>query len=309
MELRQLRAFADIADVGSLTKVAVVRGVAHSALSKQLAALEKGFGGKLFYRTGRGVVLTELGQSILPRVKALLIESEQLQNETRASAAVPMGQVTVGIQSSATRPLASQLFRRCRERFPGIHLRMMEGYSGHIEEWLANGRADIGIINRYGAQAIRRDDPLLTVSLFLVGHARDPVMAKKRIRFASLARLPLALPGVPNGLRLMLNDAARKEGIALQVAMDVDSLVVTKDLVAGGGVYTILPLHAVFDEVKSGRLRAAPLVDPRLSRALVLATTTQRPLTRASREVVGLIRELVKELGDAPSPQKKRAPL
>lgn len=299
MELRQLRAFADIADVGSLTKAAVVRGVAHSALSKQLAALEAEFGGKLFYRTGRGVVLTELGRSILPRVKALLIESEQLQNETRASAAVPMGDVTVAIQSSATRPLASQLFHRCRERFPGIHLRMMEGYSGHIEEWLANGRVDIGIINRYGKEAIRPDDPLLTVSLFLVGHARDPLMAKKRIKFASLARLPLVLPGIPNGLRLMLNDAAGKEGFVLQVAMEVDSLVVIKDLIAGGGVYTILPLHAVFDEVKSGRLQAAPIVDPGLSRALVLATTTQRPLTRASREIVRLVRELVGELVDS----------
>jgi DNA-binding transcriptional LysR family regulator len=233
-----------------------------------------------------------------------LIESEQLQNETRASAAVPMGQVTVAIQSSATRPLASRLVRRCRERFPGIELRMMEGYSGHIEEWLANGRADIGIINRYGRDASRRDEPLLHVSLSLVGPSSDPVTAKKRLRFASLARLPLVLPGVPNGLRLMLNETARREGIALRVTMDVDSLVVIKDLVEGGGVYTILPLHAVFDETRSGRLRAVPIVDPGLSRALVLATTTQRPLTRASREIVRLIRELVEELAASGQWQK-----
>jgi LysR family nitrogen assimilation transcriptional regulator len=298
VDLRQLRAFADIADTGSLTKVAVMRGGVQSALSKQLAALEEEFGGKLFYRTGRGVVLTELGQSVLPRVKALLIEAEQLQSETRLSAGAPFGQVTVGIQTSATRPLASLLFQRTGERYPGIRLRVMEGFSGHIEELLANGRVDVGILNRYGADKTRKDDSLLKVRLCLVGLAGRPATAKKEVKFATLARLPLVLPGLPNGLRLMLDEAARKQGIALSVAIEVDSLVIMKDIVADGGVYTILPLHAVFDEVQSERLQAAPLVEPTLSRTLVLATTTQRPLTRASREIVRLIRQLVVELVD-----------
>ena len=296
MDLRQLRAFADVADVGSLTKAAVLRGTAQSALSKLLGGLEDEFHGKLFYRTGRGVVLTELGKSILPRVKALLIEAEQLQGEVQASAGAPFGAVTLGIQSSATRPLASLLFQRTRERFPGITLRILEGFSGHIEEWLANGRVDVGILNRYGSDKSRKNDALLTVNLYLVGGGRDPAMAKKKIRFASLATLPLALPGLPNGLRLMLNEAARTQGFELSVAIEVDSLVVIKDVVADGGIYTILPLHAVVDEVRAGRLRAAPLQEPALNRALVLATSTQRPLSRASREIVRLIRQLVEEL-------------
>lgn len=296
MDLRQLRAFADVADVGSLTKAGILRGTAQSALSKQLSALEEEFRGKLFHRTGRGVVLTELGKSILPRVQALLIEAEQLQGEIQASAGVPFGKVTLGIQSSATRPLASLLFQRTRERFPGITLRFLEGFSGHIEEWLANGRVDVGILNRYGSGKSRKDDTLLTVNLYLVGSGMDPALAKKKIRFASLATLLLALPGLPNGLRLMLDEAARRQGFTLSVAIEVDSLVVIKDVVADGGVYTILPSHAVFDEVQAGRLRAAPLYEPTLNRALVLATSTQRPLSRASREVVRLIRQLVDEL-------------
>ncbi len=296
MNLRHLRAFADVADVGSLTKASIMRGTAQSALSKQLSALEAEFRGKLFYRTGRGVVLTELGKSVLPRVKALLIEAEQLQGEVQASAGVAFGHVSLGIQSSATRPLASLLFRRTRERFPGITLRLLEGFSGHIEEWLANGRVDIGILNRYGSDKSRKDDALLAVNLDLVGGGTDRAMAKKRIKFASIATLPLALPGLPNGLRLMLDEAARRHGFTLSVAIEVDSLVVIKDVVADGGVYTILPLHAVFAEVKTGRLRAAPIYEPTLNRALVLATSTQRPLTRASREIVRLIRQLVEEL-------------
>jgi LysR family nitrogen assimilation transcriptional regulator len=71
---------------------------------------------------------------------------------------------------------------------------------------------------------------------------------------------------------------------------------VIKDLVADGAAYTILPLQAVFDEVRAGRLAAAPLSEPTLERTLVLATGTQRPATRAMREVERLTRQLVQEL-------------
>lgn len=315
MDLRQLRLFADIADVGSLSKVAVMRGGVQSALSKQLASLEADFGGKLFYRTGRGVVLSELGHSILPRARALLIEAEQLQNESRATAGAPFGPVTIGIQSSAARPLATQLFVQARERYPGIRLRIVEGFSGHIEEWLASGRADIGILNRYGGDRSRRDDALLKVGLCLVGPKGDALTARRKVPFAALAGEPLVLPGLPNGLRVTMNEAAGREGIRLAIAVEVDSLVIIKDVVAAGGVRTILPLHAVAEEVARGDLNAAPLVEPSLSRSLVIATTTQRPLTRASREVARLVRSLVSELvkkgqwrGDVISPDRPAPP-
>src|SRR5262249_49974580 len=72
MDIKRLRLLADIVEPGSLSKVCAPRGSAQSALSKHIAALEDEFGAKLFYRTGRGVVLTEFGQSIMPRVRALL---------------------------------------------------------------------------------------------------------------------------------------------------------------------------------------------------------------------------------------------
>ncbi|HET9651194.1 MAG TPA: LysR family transcriptional regulator [Usitatibacter sp.] len=315
MDLRQLRLFADVADVGSLTKVAVMRGGVQSALSKQLAALEAEIGGKLFYRTGRGVVPSELGQAILPRVRSLLREADQLRDESRASSGLPFGRVTIGIQSSAARPLATQLFVAARERYPGIQLRIVEGFSGHIEEWLASGRADIGILNRYGGDKSRRDDALLKVALCLVGPRGDALTARRSVRFASLAGEPLVLPGLPNGLRVTMDEAAARGGIRLDVAVEVDSLVIIKDVVASGGVRTILPLHAVAAEVARGELQAAPLVDPPLARSLVIATTTQRPLTRAGREVARLVRGLVGELvgkgewrGDVISPGRPPRP-
>lgn len=295
MDLKQLKIFADIADVGSLTKAAVMHGTAQSVLSKQIGFLEEEFRSRLFYRTGRGVVLTEFGQSILPRVKALLIEAEQLKDEVKANAGVPFGLVNVGIVQSTARPLVNKLFQRTRVDYPGIRLRVIEGFSDYINEWLANGRVDVGILNRYGMDKPRTDEKLLIVDLLLVGPVGDELTAKKSVKFAKLTGLPLVLPGLPNGLRMMLDEAARGQGISLSIAIEIDSLVIMKDVVADGGLYTVLPMQAVYQEIQSGRLQATRVVEPSLSRIVVLGTSTQRPLTMATREVVRLIRELATE--------------
>ena len=59
MDIRQLRTFVEVAANGSYARTALIVGIAQSALSRQLSALERGIGGRLFHRTGRGVVLTE----------------------------------------------------------------------------------------------------------------------------------------------------------------------------------------------------------------------------------------------------------
>jgi Bacterial regulatory helix-turn-helix protein, lysR family len=66
MDLKQLKTFVEVADNGSYARTANLVGTAQSALSRQLSALERGLGGRLFHRNGRGVVLTELGRACCP---------------------------------------------------------------------------------------------------------------------------------------------------------------------------------------------------------------------------------------------------
>ena len=61
--------FIDAAELGSLSKVAIVNGTNQSVVSKKISELESLCQGKLFNRTGRGVVLTELGKILLPKIR------------------------------------------------------------------------------------------------------------------------------------------------------------------------------------------------------------------------------------------------
>ncbi|WER49470.1 LysR substrate-binding domain-containing protein [Cupriavidus sp. WKF15] len=297
MDIKHLQLLSDIVEAGSLSKVCALRGIAQSALSKHIAALESEFGAKLFYRTGRGVVLTEFGQSIMPRVKTLLGEFDQLKNDIRDRAEVPSGPVRLALQASITQHIVGPLFQRVRADFPKIELRLMEGFAGNIEEALASGRTDVGVFSRYGERIHKTDEKLATDELYLIARAGDPNVARPSCRFADAAALPLVLPGAPDGFHMMLLDEAKKAGVHLNTQIEVDSLTAMREIVANGAAYTILTRQAVEVEMQLGRIAVSRITDPVLTRTLVLATSTQRPLTYASRTVIDLIRKLTQAKG------------
>jgi LysR family transcriptional regulator, nitrogen assimilation regulatory protein len=102
-----------------------------------MSALERGIGGRLFHRTGRGVVLTELGERMLPRARALVADAAAWQDDARHERAQPHGEVTLGVVPVASRGLIASLAAELRQLYPGIRLRALEAYSGQVEEWLA----------------------------------------------------------------------------------------------------------------------------------------------------------------------------
>ena len=71
MDYAAWKLFIDAAELGSLSKVALAYGTSQPHISRRIGELEQECGGRLFQRTGRGVVLTELGQRIAPKVRGL----------------------------------------------------------------------------------------------------------------------------------------------------------------------------------------------------------------------------------------------
>lgn len=295
IDLDKLRLFVQVAELGSLTKVAIANESIQSAVSRQVAALERHCGGRLFQRTGRGVILSEFGELILPRVKALLAEADQLSNDMKSSAGVPTGEVRIALVPSLAQPLVDMLLRQVRERFPEIRLRCSDASSGRIDEWIGNGTIDIGIPFRYG-RVPTSEQPLATVDTYLVGPPGDRLTAAETVDFMRLDNLPMVLPGPPNGLRFALDHLSKRYKIHLNVAMEADSLTIQKDLPAAGTLHTILSGHAVMREARAGMLQASRIVNPGLERTITIVTTTQRPLSLAAREVAKTVRNIIEEI-------------
>src|SRR3954469_6822373 len=94
------RLFIEAVELGSLSKVAAVYGIGQPHVSRQISDLERECGGRLFQRTGRGVVLTALGQRVAPKVRSWLASTEQLANDIKATSGKPVGRVRLGILPS-----------------------------------------------------------------------------------------------------------------------------------------------------------------------------------------------------------------
>ena len=103
--------FIKVAELGSLTHAAAALDTPQSVISRQIGSLEQECGARLFRRTGRGVVLTDFGTQIFPRVKALIAQADQLSDDIRSSSGEPLGDVRLGLLPSTVALFAGPLYR------------------------------------------------------------------------------------------------------------------------------------------------------------------------------------------------------
>jgi DNA-binding transcriptional LysR family regulator len=291
-----LKLFLEVADLGSFSKAAIARRTVQSHISRQISDLERECGVRLFRRTGRGVVLTELGERIVPRVRTWLAETDQLVNDIKSSAEVPVGEVRIGILPSAAHPLVTTVYERARERYPRIRLSVREGQGAELDALLDSGAVDLAILFRYEKSARGDEQHLATVDTFLVGAANDEITRPGTIDFSRLDRLPLILPSRPSPWRHLLDGVSRRKGISLFVVLEADSVAIQKEVAAKGGTYTVLGPYAMMEDVRAGRLQASRIVNPDFKRFVTLAMPKKGPLTLACKMVAQLIRETATEL-------------
>ncbi len=302
MELKQLRSFVHIAELGSFSRAAIFLSVAQPALSRQIQNLEADLGAKLFYRNGRGVELTTAGRRLIDHAKAIIDQTQRARNELMALNEETVGATVLGVPPTVGQFLTAPLVRIFRGRYPGVALRVVEVHSAHVHEWLSSARIDVGLA--YDAPRANRNlvtEHLWDENLCLVGPG-DGVGGVGRggrgpdFPFLRLGELPLMLPGRPHGLWLLVDTAAAQHDLVLKVDLEVDSLTTTKELVQSGTGYTVLPLAAVHKEVELGRMSARRLSGPPLKRTVVLASVAQRSRSMAVEALVTVIRSVVRDL-------------
>ena len=294
MDYAAWKLFIDAAERGSLSKVALAYGTSQPHISRQIGELEQECGGRLFERTGRGVVLTELGQRIAPKVRAWMASTDQLANDVRTSAGTPIGNVRIGSLPSMAHPLVSTLYKRLKGRYPLIQLAVREGQGSQLETWLEDGSVDLAILYRTSPTPQNGDNYLVETSTYLVSAAGDPLTSRPTVPFSALHNLPLVLFCRPNSWRNQLEQISAERGVSLNVALEADSLSLQTHTVSEGGVYALLGPYAIAAASKEHSLRSSKLVAPVVTRHIALAMSRHGELTLACRTVMQIAREIAK---------------
>lgn len=296
MELRQLRYFLRVADFKSFSRAALAVRIAQPALSRHIRKLEEEMGVALFYRDGRGAILTEQGQRYYERVTEILRQLDQAAAELQTDYDTPTGEVMLGVPAELGPRFILQIVQVFRSRYPSARIRVAEGSNAQIAEWLQSSRLDAGFI--YDPQEYQ-NLPTKTVveeTLYLVGPKGDRTAAQEVVRLRHIVHLPLILPSYSASLRQRIANAAAPLGLTTNCEMDIDSLPAIKQAVMDGAGYTILPYAAVCDEVRRGQLRAARVVEPDLVRPLGFAIRPNGALSLVTTKLAALIQVELNDL-------------
>ena len=136
MDLKRLRYFVCVSELGSFTLAARHLGVAQPALSRHIRQLESECGSTLLRRNGRGAELSEVGKIVLEHGRSLLEQVDRLESGLKAAKGAPVGAVNVGMPPSVCMILVEPLFHRVRRDYPGVRLHISEAFSGDVREWL-----------------------------------------------------------------------------------------------------------------------------------------------------------------------------
>ena len=294
MNLRRLKYFVKIVDIGSLTQAADVLHIAQPALSQQIATLEGEFRQQLLVRTKRGVTPTEAGQVLYRHAQIILRQFELAQSDVNHSGRSLSGQVSVGLApGTAASALALPLLKAVRARHPSILLYLNENFGTTLSELVMNGRMDMAVLYA-GKTPVHGLSfrSLLMEPLFLVV-PRDTFSQFTNIDLTRVNELDLLLPRPYNYLRKYLDEAFASLQLTAHVVAEIESASTLSAAVAAGLGATILPESAARVMADSIQAHLCRIVSPSIELPLALCESDHLPLSEPAQAVKDIILELV----------------
>ena len=298
MELRQLRYFVRVVELGSISRAALDLQLVQSALSQQISRLESELSTRLLQRTSKGAAPTEAGLAFFREAQLALRHVDQAGRAAREARL--SGTVSVGLAPTTASLLGVPLIRAMRERHPHVRLHMVESLSGHLSTMLNARQLDLAVL--FDTHPARRWSvtPLLEEKLFLIAPRDGRKAPPARLRMAQLKGVPLILPTGPHGLRSTLDAAFGRAKLQPTVVAEIDSLAMLMDAVDAGLGCTLQPWAALgrFPDAAE-RFHLSEIADPqarRLNSLCSLSDDELSPAALAARVVLAdCARELVRE--------------
>ncbi|HIF6624734.1 TPA: nitrogen assimilation transcriptional regulator NAC [Serratia marcescens] len=302
MNLRRLKYFVKIVDVGSLTQAAEVLHIAQPALSQQLATLEGELKQQLLIRTKRGVQPTEAGNILYAHAQTILRQCEQAQSAVNSAGQAMSGQVSLGLASGSTAAqLALPLLQTLRDQQPGILLSLYENSGAALAGQVANQTLDMAMV--YGAKmpAGLHTVALMREDLYLVATRAVPHPGNS-VELLDVARLNLFLPREGDAVRNQLEEAMALRKLAVNVVGEIESSGALSAAIAGGLGATVLPESVARAMIGPAKAWMARINAPTMSVPLSLCMSCQQSLSAPAL----LVKDLLLSIAGGRS-QEKRA--
>ena len=304
LDVRRMKVLREVAAHGSFSAAADALSFTQSAVSQQVAALEREAGAKLLERGSRGVRLTDAGRALVSHADVILARIEDAEEELAALAGLRGGRLRIASFQSAGATLVPHAVKAFHDRHPKVELSMVEAEPDEAQQRLRSGDIDLALVYDFEPLPDTLGDdleltPLIDDCYDAVLAVDHPLAARKRIRLSDLAAEPWIASSPQCGCRSITDRACHDAGFDLSVAFEADETMAAQALVAAGVGVTIFP-----------RLALSPLHPGVVARSLgptapVRRIWAARPAegyrSPASEAMLQILQDVAREFRGAPS--------
>ncbi|HKR01279.1 MAG TPA: LysR family transcriptional regulator [Pyrinomonadaceae bacterium] len=257
MELRQLKAFAAIAETGTFTAGAQRVHITQAAISMQIRQLEIELGTPLFVRAPRRVILTEAGEALLERTRRILREHDAAVAEIAELAGAERGRLRIGSASAmvSADPLP-QILKELRERYPRAEVSIVSGTSEALVRQILAGDLDVAFVSLPVEARGIQTEVLSRDQLVAIACPRHQMAKQTVVSVFMLAGEKLILGERGGNTRRLIDNLFEEAGVQPSVVMELSRLAAIKRMVEEDMGVGIVPLQSAREEVADGRLVA-----------------------------------------------------
>ncbi|MGH8963086.1 MAG: LysR substrate-binding domain-containing protein [Jatrophihabitantaceae bacterium] len=292
LDVGRLRLLREVGLRGTIAGAARSLGLTSSAVSQQLAVLEREAGTALVDRSPRGAVLTGAGHALAARAGEVLDVLASARADLDRIAGSLSGPVSIAAVASAAATFVSAAAGGLRESHPGIALRVTAAEPARALELLVAGDVDIAVVDEYDYVPLALPDHVVAREL-----CTEPLVAvvprgwagrRRAVALAELIDADWVMPPDDAACGLAVRSACRTAGFEPRVRWETDDMLLLARAVAAGHGVSVLPRLSVAESVD---VETRTLREPRLTRRL---STVARSSALGRPVVAAVIDSLVR---------------
>ncbi len=292
MDLRRLEVFVKVAELGSFSRAAEALFLTQPTVSEHVRGLEEDLGVQLLDRLGRGATPTPAGDLLLGYARRMLALTREARQAIDRFQGRMIGELVVGGSTIPAEYLLPALIGQFKAKYPEISISLRVASSRQVNEWVEDGRVEIGVVGARPASRALVARELMADTMVAIVPPDHPWVGRGSVTVADVRGEPLVLRERGSGSREAFERAIEDTGLdlsAFRVAGEMGSTQAVKQAVRAGIGIAIISKRAVEDECRARLLVCVKLSDLTVARSFHLVTHRERtrsPLAQAFLEFV-----------------------
>lgn len=277
-----LRYFLEVVRCGSISEASQRLNVAASAVSRQIAKLERELETPLLERRARGVVPSAAGERLAAHARKAQLASEQVAAELRGLSDLHRGQVRLATTEGFSLDFLPELIVAFRRGYAGIQFSLEVGAPATVTRRVQEGDADLGLTFSLKPAPDIRVEATLSGAIEAIVAPDHPLAGRTGLALVDLQPYPLAIPMPDTTVRQLFDICCGVQGLSFDPVLVSNNMQALYRFAALGGGVCLSSELSLRSRLREGQLVALPLLDEGLAaRRIELQSMAGRQLPPA----------------------------